>query len=59
MKMKEIELTQGQVALVDDIDYEYLIQWKWCAHWFRNGFRASRNSPKVNGKKKTILMHTQ
>jgi hypothetical protein len=30
--MREISLTQGQVALVDDCDYEWLIQWKWCAH---------------------------
>ncbi len=55
--MKEIELTQGQVALISDIDYEYLMQWKWCAHWYRNGFRATRNSLKVNGKQKSILMH--
>jgi hypothetical protein len=40
--MKELELTQGQVALVDDIDYDYLSQWKWCAAWEYNGFRATR-----------------
>lgn len=42
--MKEIKLTQGQVALVDDKDFEWLSQWKWYVmtnygHWYaiRNG----------------------
>lgn len=31
--MKEIQLTQGQVAMVDDKDFEWLSQWKWFAAW--------------------------
>lgn len=29
---KQIPLTQGKVALVDDDLFDYLNQWKWCAH---------------------------
>jgi hypothetical protein len=32
--MKEIPLTQGKVALVDDADYDWLMQWKW---WYVKG----------------------
>lgn len=36
--MKKIPLTQGQFALVDDEDYDWLNQWKWYAYKSRNTF---------------------
>ena len=54
--MKEIQLTQGKVALVDDEDFEYLNQWKWYAHNHHGKFYATR-SIRINGKKKTVRMH--
>ena len=58
--MKEIELTQGQVALVDDGDYEWLSQWKWYADKRLNGdFDAVRQLPREKRKRHKILMHRQ
>lgn len=59
--MKQIPLTQGQVALVDDEDFESLSQHKWSARWHKRtkGFYALRNSKTVAGKKHTILMHRE
>lgn len=57
--MREIPLTQGKVALVDDADYESLSMYKW--HAWKNPktgeFYARRNIV-VNGKKTIIAMHT-
>ena len=56
--MKEIKLTQGKVAIVDDEDYEYLRQFKWCARNHRGyTWYAQRFSQTVNGKRRIILMH--
>ena len=56
LTMKEIILSQGKVALVDDEDYEYLNQWKWCAVKARKTYYANR-SVLLSGEKKTIFMH--
>jgi hypothetical protein len=55
--MKEIQLTQGKVALVDDADYLYLNQFKW--HIYkqnRNNFYA-RTVIYQNKKRIGIVMH--
>lgn len=49
--MKQISLSKGLFAKVDDIDFDYLSQWKWCAN--SNGY-AVRNQ---TFPRKTILMH--
>jgi len=54
---KEIQLTQGKVAIVDDEDYEWLSQWKWYAVKSYNMFYAVRNITKPGGKQTLILMH--
>lgn len=54
--MKEIELTQGKVALVDDKDYEYLSQWKWRAMKKQNTWYAVRTTYNPT---RVILMHRE
>ena len=53
--MKEINLTQGKVALVDDEDYDWLNQYKWCALKYKHGYYAVR-SMWINGKNTRIIM---
>lgn len=43
-EMKQLSLSQGQFAIVDDKNYEWLNQWKWYASWNKNtkSFYVSR-----------------
>jgi hypothetical protein len=50
--MKTIQLTQGQVALVDDADFEALNAFKWCAARNNGGrYYAVRSVYDAHGKK--------
>jgi len=54
---KQIELTQGKSAIIDDADFEWLNRWKWhyCADKNSNGYAA--RTQKVDGKQIKISMH--
>ena len=55
---KEIPLTQGKVALVDDEDYPELSKYNWYADKIGNSFYAVRMAPKHPlENRSTILMH--
>lgn len=49
--MKEIKLTQGKVALVDDNMFEYLCQWRWS---YNEGYAVRKNTERGVG---LIRMH--
>lgn len=54
--MKQILLTKGQFALVDDEDFEYLNQFKWCAVKGSNTYYAIKSGYN-KGKNPQIKMH--
>lgn len=55
--MKQIQLTQGKVALVDDSDYDVLNQHKWYAQSPRHIFYAVREVCMANNKRRLERMH--
>ena len=58
--MKLIPLTQGQFAIVDDIDFIKFGRFSWRAMWSKNtgSFYAIRSAI-LNGKKVTLLLHRE
>lgn len=58
--MTRIPLTRGQIAIVDDEDYEWLSRWKWRAMYVKDmdTFYAVRSSWDGHTRR-TILMHRE
>lgn len=56
--MKEIPLTQGKIALVEDEDFDRVNQFKWRAWHHRNTWYAVADLPRVNGKSKRLYLHS-
>lgn len=56
--MKTIELTKGQVTLVDDEDFDWLSRRKWYAQWNRctQSYYAVRSEQSVDGKQHQVIM---
>lgn len=59
--MREIQLTQGQVALVDDKDFEELSRHRWQAKWnpCSKTFYAKRTIYLPDGRRTTVWMHRE
>jgi len=60
-KMKRIQLTQGQFAIVDNKNYKWLSQWNWQTSWNRDTrsfyvTRGTRGGEKERGNQCTIYM---
>lgn len=54
-----IPLTQGKVAIVDEEDYKWLSQHKWCAHKEHNGDWYAIRNIYEHDKQTTIYMHRE
>lgn len=57
--MRELVLSQGKVAIVDDEDYEYLSQWKWTAERQDKSWYAVRTTCANGRTTGLVYMHRQ
>ena len=57
--MRKIRLTQGQIALVDDADYELVSKYKWCANWSSGmlSYYARTTVRLMSNKRYNLPMH--
>lgn len=52
--MKLIPLTQGQHAIVDDEDYERVVQWRWC---YQRGYVVRSRRTHEDWPRRSISLH--
>lgn len=58
--MKEMLLTQGKVALLDDEDFERLSKWKWFARSLKGrGWYAGRNIHRPGMSPRMVYLHRE
>ena len=58
--MREIKLSKGYIAVVDEDDYEWLIKHKWCSSSGHKTVYAVRGEATgVKYKRKIVMMHRQ
>lgn len=56
--MKEIKLSSGMTAMVDDEDFEYLNKWKWSSRKRdRDKTCYAFRSERINERSKSVSMH--
>ncbi len=55
--MREIELTRGKVALIDDADYPLLSAYHWAARQDHNGVWYARRTEHRQDKNVSVYMH--
>jgi hypothetical protein len=56
--MREIQLSQGQIALVDDADHPLLSDFHWCYRPERDGKQGyAIRHQRADGKYKTVYLH--
>ena len=56
-KYRTIPLTKGNVAIVDEADYEWLSQFNWSTCTSTKGLPYAGRTVRVDGKPYTLLMH--
>jgi len=57
--MREIKISRGLIALVDDDDYDYLSGFFWQVRPSNKTSYATRKKPSANGKQTTVSMHRE